>query len=446
MKLLDNTNIHQSEKKIPWLEMICYVSDIHQFDEARIERWAHNFGSLTVAAPTERPANLAKKTGWFRYDSNRCKTDHWNQLLSNSSKEWVLFIENNEEPVIDSLPEKMPADSNTWNPILYRIETENADKQQYQIRLVRSSDEPVFTGNNLPDATRFIIEKEINLSRKPFLARRSADQNKEIDPLDELSVQYASPQAYLLMGERYFKKRKYVHAAAQYRQVLKMKKLLPFDRLAAVNGLASCMTEQYKWPKALVLTQESIEAEPFQRMPYLIQFRIHQLKKEWAEAHRILSRYYEMMNIYSRANFDKSISEEDTLVELGEMALKAGMTRKAAEHFEELYAYKDGDVERDFLMRLFVLSAELDEYEKAVYYFERLFGPYMPDKLSRQAMEQLNECTDFFMKRGWYDYVLKIYEQLVEEQPKNNDFRRRLVVALSKTNRMERARELIGQK
>src|SRR5699024_2253666 len=88
----------------------------------------------------------------------------------------------------------------------------------------------------------------------------------------ELSLLTFAPQLYLVLGQRNFNDGKYVRAAAQYRQLLKKEKLLPFDRLGAVNGLASCMAEQYKWQKALTLARESIEAEPQQCLPYLIQF------------------------------------------------------------------------------------------------------------------------------------------------------------------------------
>src|SRR5690606_31077111 len=135
--------------------------------------------------------------------------------------------------------------------------------------------------------------------------------------------------------------RKYIHAAAQYRQILKMKNILPFDKLAAINGLASCATEQFKWEKALSFTGSSVSHEPLQNLPYLIEFRIYQLQRKWKYAYKALNRYYESSQLHSRAGFDVIINEEEVLLNLADLSFKMGERNNASEHLDALFYIKN---------------------------------------------------------------------------------------------------------
>jgi hypothetical protein len=262
----------------------------------------------------------------------------------------------------------------------------------------------------------------------------------------EMSVRKITPAAYLLQAERLMEAKKYVQAAAQFRNILKIERLLPFDRLGAVNGLTRCYTELYKWPKALQLADKSLEAEPVQRIPYLIQYRIHQLNKQWGKAYDSLKAYYENLSEAGRASYDKEIDEKETLEQLGELATKAGHKHDAFLYLEEIYSEKKkgDDKDRYLLRKLLMISIELGKRERAVFYFNETFEKYLPNDLTDKLSAELEDYMSLFMTNKWYAYVADLYERLYEADPENAEYRRRLIVALSKTDRIERARNLIA--
>ena len=428
-----------------WADLVLFLSDMKCLDVDKIRNWTGVFTNITIAAPGEKPGNISEDIVWYCYKSGEPRSDIWNHLLQTAQKPWVLFLEDDEVPDLATLPEEKYIKNNEWVPALIEHhQTDNAvtTHQYYQMRLARKGNRKVFDGKNIPDCTRYISENEIEISGQPIqISRGSSPVN--INPTDEMSVKAFSPQLYLIQGEQHFKEKDYVLATAQYRKLLKSERLLPFDRLGAANGLASCLTEQYKWDQALKLAKYSIEAEPLQRLPYLIQFRIHQLNKQWEEALDVLNRYYEILNLPSRANFDKAIDEEETLTNLADLSIKAGLRGKAFDYMQQQFAMKKGDVEIDFVRKLLFLAIELSDYEKSVFFFKQLFENQFPGQLDAEQNTELNDIMSMFMKKGWYPFVSEIYEQLYESDPHNREYRRRLIVALSKTNRLDRARKLI---
>lgn len=433
-------------RNINWVELVLFLSDMQYLEKEKAVSWSHQFARVTIAGPGERPVTLPTHIRWYSYRNGDPKSRIWNRLLQEAKAEWVLFLEDDEQVMLSDFPARESINRNCWSPALISYFSNEKDKERrfYQIRLVPQTESPLFDGNNLPDCTRYFTEYDYELANKPLFIERSTDPLVHVDPDLELSVQAFAPKVYLVQGDRFFRQGKYVHAAAQYRRLLKKEKLLPFDRLGAVNGLTSCLAEQFKWPQAMALAQKSIEAEPLQKLPYLIQYQIFQLSKQWDEALEVLDRYYELINLPSKANFDKAIDEEETLLNLADLALKGGSKKQASEYFEKLFLMKDGDVERSFLERLLLLSIELSDYERSVFFFQRMFDDLIPDKFDEEQEQSLHDYMSMFMRKGWYDFVFNIYNQLYTFYPENNEYKRRLIVTLSKTDRLEKARKLIA--
>jgi tetratricopeptide (TPR) repeat protein len=428
-----------------WIDLVVYLTDNKYLNRKQVVEWESIFNSVTIASIGKRPENVPGSISWRCISNNENRSDVWNELLIETEKNWVLFVEDDEIIRFNDFPES-DVDDKHWSPALITHTNNEKLYQHYQIRLVRKSVDRVFEGKNLPDCTRYIVNNDIQLSSMPILIERGESPVIEVDPSDELTMQSYSPQLYLVQGDQYFKQGKYVHAAAQYRQLLKTKRLLPFDRLGAVNGLASCLAEQYKWPQALSLVQTSIEAEPFQSLPYLIQFKIFQLQKKWEDAYQALNKYYERIDLYSLANFDVKISEEETLVSLADLALKAGKRAEASELLNELFTIKNGEVDRAFLQKLFVLSVELTDYKKSVFFFEKMFTDVLSEgTLDDVLRQELNDYMTMFMQKEWYDFVYELYRELYNEYPQEDEFRRRLIVASIKTNRVELAQKLVAK-
>lgn len=423
------------------IELILYVSRPSNITERRIENFKKYFNSITIAAPFEKKLLLSDNMRWFRFTSDMPKSAVWNRLIQESESHSQLIIEEDEELSEEAYGFFRPSDQNKWAAALISVKKGETVTAYHQIRFVRDAKGDIYKGGAIPDATEYIFQNEIQLNDSPILLSRS---HSPYPKTDSLEVHEIASRRDLIEGYARIVNKKYSEAAAYFRKVLKHEKLLPFDRLAAVNGLSTCLTEQFKWDKALKLAEQSADAEPLQYIPYLIQFRIYELKKDWDQAYSALEKYYINIDKLTRAGFDKGMSREATLDKMGDLALKIKNHRVAGEHFEELYNIKEGAVERGFLKRLFVMASDRGDFTKSKIFFEKLFSDYLPDKLSKSASAELQDCMEQFMKNSWYDYALEIYEDLVEEHPNNMEYKRRYVVLLTKLNRMDRAKKLIA--
>lgn len=432
---------------IDWAELVLFLSDRSHLDIKKVKEWSCIFFGITVAGQGSRPTELPEEVSWYSYENGAYRSEVWNVLLGRVEKEWVLYLEDDEQILFSDFPEERALRKDLWCPALIRQDRSESIMQLYQMRLVYTEvqGERLFRGLNLPDCTQFITANGIELYNRPFVIERKTSPIDHINVNEELSVQTFSPKLYLVQGDRYYRQGKYVRAAAQYRQLLKKKKLLPFDRLAAINGLASCMAEQYKWSNAMMLAEESLQAESLQALPYLIQFKINELQKNWKQAYTILLQYYERRSLFSRASFDKIMDEETTLVNLADIALKAGERKQASDYFDELFTHKRWNVDRDMLYKVLVLSIELSDYERAVHLFNRMYKDLLSEKLDdEQQKKELNNIMSMFIKKGWHGFVANVYSKLYQAYPRDETYKRRLIVALTKTNRLDKARSMLS--
>lgn len=423
------------------IELILYVSRPSNITERRIDNFKKHFSSITIAAPFEKKLLLSDNMRWFRFTADMTKSAVWNRLIQESRSQFQFILEEDEELTNEAYGFFKPDSQRKWAAALISVKNGGNVTAYHQIRFVREAKGDVFKGGAIPDATEYILQNEILLDDYPILMSRSDSPFPKAELLKGLEI---TSRRDLVEGYGKVDHKKYSEAAAYFRKVLKHEKLLPFDRLAAVNGLSTCLTEQFKWDRALKLTEQSIEAEPLQYLPYLIQFRIYELKKDWDNAYSALKKYYAVMGKSTRAGFDKGINREATLEKMGDLALKRKDHGLAGEHFEELYNIKEGAVERGFLKRLFVMASDRGDFAKSKIFFEKLFGDYLPDKLSRRAIAELQDCMEQFINNHWYDYALQVYEELVEEHPSNSEYKRRYIVLLTKLDRMDRAKKLVA--
>lgn len=435
---------HSDNNCIEWLEVVLQLSDLKYLDVDKMHQWDKQFAHITVVAKVERPAALSSNIAWHKIEGDEGRSRLWSSLLGRAQRDWVLFLEDDESIRLESIPAKHTLAPKTWAATLIRQERPGGYVQYYQMRLVHTTNDQIFDGKNLPDCTRYIRDNEIQLLNHSVVIERKSSPIAHVNIDDELSLKNYSPKLYLVSGDRYFHEKKYVHAAAQYRRLLKEQKLLPFDRLAAVNGLASCLVEQYKWDKAMTLSNESLSAESLQSLPYLIQYRIFELRKEWKKAYEVIKQYYERFSLHSQASFDQIIDEEKILVNLANVALKAGMRREATRYFEKLFVFKRDGIDRSLLKKVLVLSVELGDFERSVYLFERIFKDDLFDEMSQEAEDDLDHIMTLFMKNEWYDYVSQIYSRLHSLHPENRTYKRKLIVTLTKTNRLDKAKAMLA--
>jgi hypothetical protein len=435
---------YEAQKNADWLTGVLYLSDRSFYNQQKVNRWNDYFGSLIISGKGDAPIGLPDEVRWYSCNPEKGKVEVWNTIARTHEGRWMLFAEDDERIHFSDMPGKQAFENNQWVPALITLDKEGTELQYYQMRIIDTSDD-VYLGFNLPDATDYIRSNDIALTDKPIVIERQTDPYTNIDVEEELSQQLQAKRLYLVQGKRNLKKNEYVRAAAHFRQLLKKEKLLPFDRLAAVNGLASCMAEQHKWQKALSLTKQSLEAESLQCLPYLVQFRIHELRKDWHDALNALQRYYDRFSLFSRANFDRKIDEEKTLINLANVALKAGQRSKATDYFEKLFTFKRGNADRAMMEKALMLSVELNDYERSVYLFERIFKEQLPPyEMEKGMREQIDEIMTLFMKRDWYDYVSTVYKKLYDAYPEDQEYKRKLIVTLTKTNRLDQAKKMVA--
>jgi len=429
---------------IDWLEVVLLLSDLKYLDVERIHRWYKHFTHLTVVAAAERPPALSNNISWQKMGEDKGRSRLWDSMLGKARSDWVFFLEDDEYIRLESIPSRHLLDLKTWSPSLIQQENSGGYVQYYQMRLVHATKDHVFDGKNLPDCTRYIRDNEIQLLDHSIVIERGSNPMEHVDIDEELSLKNYSPKLYLVSGDRYFNDTKYVQAAAQYRRLLKEQKLLPFDRLGAVNGLASCLVEQYKWDKAMTLSNESLNAESLQSLPYLIQYRIYELSKEWKKAYDVMKQYYERFSLHSQASFDRIIDEEKILVNLANVALKAGIRSAATRYFGKLFEFKRDGIDRSLLKKVLVLSIELEDFDRSVYLFERIFKNDLFKEMSQELEDDLDQIMTMFMKKGWYDYVAQIYTRLLDLHPDNYIYKRKLIVIHTKTNRLDKAKAILA--
>ncbi|MCW9705349.1 tetratricopeptide repeat protein [Fodinibius salsisoli] len=430
-----------------WLTGVLFLSDSAFYNTKKLRQWQGYFSELIVAGKGEAPQSLPEGVRWYQYDAESSRSKVWNTITEKVTGSWALFLEDDEQLQFSSFPNAQSLDKTEWAPAIINIQRNSTTHHYYQMRLVNvSMDEGhIFQGHQLADATEFVRSNKINLSSKPIIIERDTSLYSHIDIEEELSLKKQAPKLYLVQGNRYLKAKKYVRASAQFRQLLKQEKLLPFDRLAAVNGLASCLAEQHKWERALSLCTQSLEAESLQRLPYLIQFRIHELRKQWQRAFEVLKQYYDRLALFSGASFDRKIDEEKTFVNLANVALKAGRRAKANEYFDKLFTFKRGNSDRAMLEKALMLSIELDDFERSTYLFEQMFGDQLPpNEMEEGIREEIDEVMTLFMTQNWYGYVSTVYKKLYDAHPGDQVYKRKLIVSLTKTNRLEQAKKMVA--
>ncbi|TVQ12127.1 MAG: tetratricopeptide repeat protein [Balneolaceae bacterium] len=219
--------------------------------------------------------------------------------------------------------------------------------------------------------------------------------------------------------------------------------MLVHDRLTVINGLADVCFEQKRWHQAEKLAMKSIEAQPVQRTPYLILFKIAAITKNVQKAWDWLDKYREFEAEITRSNYDVRINEEDLCLLLADLSLMLGNTSDAFTFYERHFLLKIEKTEPSVVEKLLIYSIDTGNYDKAVLYFEHLFGSIIPEKLNDAESARLLEVISLFMDKEWYDYAEKICELVFNGNPKNTLLLRRWIATLAKTRNLDKARQVM---
>lgn len=421
-------------------------------DEPSVEaRHQHYFKSVFRQFARVQPiAGPKADSRWLRdvpgtgpmilYPGEGNKVGALNTAVRQVQTSFILVLESDEFAFLSKLPET-PEPAACY-AALVDVAGREVPQRNYQLRLFPRpvQHDPLFDGFAIPDLSRTFHSRQWTLSdtlipihkRQPLfsMARmEAAGEEATINPFWK--------------GVFAFEHKKYRQAEKLFHQVIRQRRLLPFDYLAALNGLAGALTEQHKLKQALEIATRSVERDRRQYAPYLTLFKIHKLMGQPGEAYRALGLYLQKACYASRANMDVSLPLSDCHFLMAETAFGEGDYEQAFRHYEWFYELNNRQVSQAVLEKLFIYAIELKNYEKSIQYFDDIFGAYIPDRLTEDMSARLLESLSLFMDNEWYDFVSGVYEELVESNPGDNQLLNGWITTLIKNKEIARAQALL---
>ena len=370
------------------------------------------------------------------------KTSKWNYLAYNAKTPWILFIEGNEILETSNLSYLNELNNDIWSSCIVSVQTNKGIESYYQNRLVPTGIEGIFQGRELPDTSNFILDNNVK-----FL-HQSIDIQSDVIPWEQIDisaerVSLNSPvNLFLYEARKYISEQKFVQAASSYRVALKKDRLLPYDHLAALNGLARCYVEQHKWVRALELMEYSIDLEPQQHLAYLIKYKVYQLAKNWDAAVEALNSYLQNYEIFSKSSHDIKIPYDETVLELSNLHLDLGMKDKAYEYYCDFLNTSLEEVRESHHLAL-KMAIGLEKKREANKHFKFLYPDILSLNLDKIETKQFHDYMEMFLENNWHSTVEKIYTRLYEAYPTNRMYRRKLIATLIKADKLELAREIM---
>ena len=370
------------------------------------------------------------------------KTSKWNYLAYKAKTPWILFIEGNEILETSNLSYLHELNNDTWSSCIVSVQTNKGIESYYQNRLVPTGIEGIFQGRELPDTSNFILDNNVK-----FL-HQSIDIQSDVIPWEQIDisaerVSLNSPvNLFLYEARKYISEQKFVQAASSYRVALKKDRLLPYDHLAALNGLARCYVEQHKWVRALELMEYSIDLEPQQHLAYLIKYKVYQLAKNWDAAVEALNSYLQNYEIFSKSSHDIKIPYDETVLELSNLHLDLGMKDKAYEYYCDFLNTSLEEVRESHHLAL-KMAIGLEKKREANKHFKFLYPDILSLNLDKIETKQFHDYMEMFLENNWHSTVEKIYTRLYEAYPTNRMYRRKLIATLIKADKLELAREIM---
>ena len=370
------------------------------------------------------------------------KTSHWNYLVCNSETPWALFLDNNEVLETLDLSFLHQIDQNTSCSCILNIHTEKGIESYHHTRLVPSGIEGIFQGIELPDASNYILDNNIQFLNKSINIQSDSIPWEYIDISQERLSLNTPVNLYLHEARMYITEQKFTQAAGSYRVALKKERLLPFDYLAALNGLARCYVEQHKWTRALELMEYSIELEPQQHLPYLIQYKVYQLSKNWDAAVTSLNSYLLNYESISRSSHDIKIPYHETVLELSNLHLDLGQKDLAYEFYCDFLNTSLVSVRESHHLAL-KMAIGLEKKREANRHFKFLYPNILELNLDVIETKQFHDYMEMFLENNWHSIVEKVYTRLYEANLTNRMYRRKLIATLVRADKLELAREIM---
>jgi len=386
------------------------------------------------------PASVTKIT----YSEEKGRVHSLNQAMDVVRTPWVLYMDEGE--VICNFSFE-PQAGNVYPAQIEHVHPNERTNYNYEIRLFPLSNGITFKGFDLPDLYDTFLQNEWKLTGNEFIEIQRAqcgEMYRDMNPDKEIKSNAESSKVRLIKAIRLVTQQDTKKAIKCFQQALKREKLFIYDYTAALNGLADALTEQNKWEDARTCVELSLLEESVQRMPYLVLYKIAHLNRNWSKAVENLEKYLYYHGEISRTNYDVYLKKEQCHYLIAESALRDGNYQAALSHYEQYYHLRGGDVEFDVLKKLLLYSIELDDYDHAVQHFTDMFDDYIPDLINEKVYHQIHEALSLFIEKGWADFSCKIYEQIYNENSKNETILHHWIAALIKAKKVKKAQRILA--
>lgn len=400
-----------------------------------IEEYESYFEQVVILTPSELG---------YLYPDLPSKTAQWNEILNSTHTPWALFLDSEEFLDLSELNALNYIDQQSWVSTLISFGQEDQIEFYHQLRLVpTNTNEKIFGGHQLPDASRYVQKHNIKLLSGCLHISRMNHLWQDVDLEFERAQASMPTTIHLYEARNLIKANKYVQAAAEYRQVLKKADVLPYDYLAGLNGIARCYAEQHKWNRALEYTEESIAREQQQYIPYLIQFRIYQMNKNWGAALESLEHYWENIKSYSRSSHETILPSSDTLLQMSNLSLKAGKNELAYKYLTQYMDKMGADLDTQYSHAALTLCIELSMKKEALKHLNELYPNPVVFEFTDEEEARFHDYLELFLNKSWYEPVQQIYTALYNANPDSEHYKRRLIVTLIKADRLDQAKSLL---
>ncbi|MEX0779625.1 MAG: hypothetical protein WD491_01645 [Balneolales bacterium] len=369
-----------------------------------------------------------------------------NEAYHSVSANWIFLLWSDEDVRITEL-ENLDLNTKYCYPGLICSNIEDG-RYNYDVRLipVMKTSDRVFNGSTIPDLTGFIHNNKLRISDKNISINKEATFVK-VEKLSYIANKKdcSTPMDWYWKGVYHTDQRQFKLAEKAFRSALKEDWLLSFYHLSALNGLANAQVELKKLKEAEKTVIQTLENEIFQFAPYLIQHKIHWLRGEWKCAYELLKKYLAFYQHGTRANMDFFLDLAQAHFLMAELSLVIKNRENAFKHFKQFYVLNNGNVSYRVLEKLFIYSIELEKKAEALLYFNNIFSKLISEQMSESDTNLVLEAASLFEAKGWDQIAYEVYEELFKVQPHNQSIIHRRLIALMRSNQIEKAKQVAAQ-
>lgn len=390
-------------------------------------------------------SNILAKVKMEEWGNDAELTDAMNRVVDDVLSGHLLLLFSDEkldETGFNAQPER-------WQAVTLKLESgKRALGRSIRLIPIRNVDRSVskiFNGSVFPDCCSYLAEMEESVNAVEIVIRKKEPTLSKIR-LEKLieNDRAKSSMDWYLTGVHFSEKQQYYKVEKALRLALTSSLELPgLYRISALNLLANAHAELNQYEFALAAICQSLEISNQQFAPYILKHKIMWIQKNWKEACQALECYIHVFEKESVAAYDFTLNIKEAHYLLAELYLRLKDREKAFNHFEKLYQISKGIVSPDVKEKLFIYAVELQNSEKARFYFEEFYFGSFKNKMSEKGRIRILGAISLFEEKGWNQMACEYYEVLFRKDPDSKEIMRRWIITMMRSDQLSRAQKAI---